>query len=368
MFSKDLLRRRIQEKRLALKRRCDEITLRGPTSILSEVKDITKCPNSVKDISKCPNSVKDITKCTDSVHTSPHTSMMARFRADQLADMIGNNKYHRVDWSCQPLDIKGATDLVVNDSPLLNDLETSQRQVIYNKIVQCQYAPVYLSHAHCHLCKTGLQRNLSRSVRVCPTCQMTTQTMKDSIIPIPQLRSKRTIVYNRCSLYRKYIMQFHANAPAIPRHLLDILHQKLFNVHILTSAKCRPTPIANILRQTQNTQWVSHAVRISRLMNKCRPILFTQSIIDRLVQRCEIINEYNATQLPEDCKSKFLNFDFITKQFLLMDEHKSLAVLFTAHKTKKVLERAENRLRCLCDTLNATNTFQMPWFVTYTSY
>jgi hypothetical protein len=334
MFTKDVLRNKLQEKRLALKRKREIIV------------------NSISSEQSTPTNDK----------MTPHEYLVQKYETERKRNVIKLNKFHRVDPTCQYVDIKAATALIKQYSDKSNDLITSQRQVLYNKIVHAPYSPVYLSPTHCHVCKTGLQRNSSSATRFCPNCLMVTQTIKDSISPIISKKTKRSISYNRCVLYRKYIMQFHVDAICIPREVLDTVAQKLFNIHILSRSKCRPTPIATILRETKHSTWVHHSVRISRLLNQQEPILFTQSIIDRLVRRCQLVERVTGKN------GKFINFDFLTRQFLYMDQEHHLASLITSHKTKLVLERSENRLRAICDILQ-TSTFDdndMPWFITYT--
>lgn len=268
------------------------------------------------------------------------------------------------DRLAREVDFAAASSLVRPEAAVVDINLDSQRQVIFNKIALRAYIPVYLAGDECTSCNTVLQRDERQNLRVCSGCAAATVRLVDSEHTASFRRPKRAVYYNRCSLYRKYLVQFHADAPPIPQEVIGLICRALFNIHILGTSKCRPTPVAAILRGTAHSAWAASAVRITRVINNDPPLILPPEIIDRLCERCAIIGE-----LKEDPagKCKFLNFEFLTKQFLCMENEIALAQLFIAHKTKSVLQRAEDRLAAYCRHIQQEQITDItPWFVTYT--
>lgn len=236
----------------------------------------------------------------------------------------------------------------------------SQRRVIHNKRTAGRYCPVYVNGSACLVCKGAMMMDTRQTIRTCTKCAIVSFRLEDSLVPTQAKKAVRLGYYNRCTLYRKYIEQFYEQAPPIPQVVISTICRELFNVHIMCTNKCRPTPVANILRMTNNSQWVSYAVKITRLINNDPPVVFSGDLINRLHLRCSILSSLDN---EDGLKCKFMNFEFLTKQFLCMENELQLAQAFHAHKTPEVLHRAENRLADYCARIPTPR--DMPWFVTF---
>jgi hypothetical protein len=108
-------------------------------------------------------------------------------------------------------------------------------------------------------------------------------------------------------------------------------------------------------------QWGAFSVQIARVINN-KPIIQIQtSLVDRLRERCSVL--VRVTEASP--RLKFMNFEFLTKQFLFMEKRPDLASFFHPHKTPSVLLQAEKMLHIACAKLNKNNNNKFEWFVTF---
>lgn len=169
----------------------------------------------------------------------------------------------------------------------------------------------------------------------------------------------RKQIYRRKPLYQRFLQQYNQTVPDIPQNIYDIILKDLFKTHVFSSTKCRPTPIIAILRKHKQVQWIPYALKISRILNNDRrDVYLPDTVIDRLLERFSEI----VTLTNEDKKEKFLNYEFLTHQMLLMDNKPHHAALFKCHKTEGVYERSMSRLHILVAQLELCDT-TFEWFV-----
>jgi len=159
--------------------------------------------------------------------------------------------------------------------------------------------------------------------------------------------------YNRVPLYTKFLRQYLRHDIEIDPKILNLLLKELFLTHSFHNTKCKPNVLVVILRKAGEHKWIPYAVTISRLLNRKNDSLFLEEEdITRLVDKfTEILTVFKQAH---GCK--FLNYDFITHQMLLMDGRRELASLFPCHKTPEVFFRSMKRLTTLCTTLKTIDT------------
>lgn len=168
--------------------------------------------------------------------------------------------------------------------------------------------------------------------------------------------------YDRSALYRKHLEQYTLFSSDIPTDVLDVVKRNLLSMHVMHPSKCKPATIAKLLKHAKLHSWSKHAVRICRQICGQQSGGLTPEIINGLVARFEVVSR--VYQKHNTLKCKFLNFDFLTKQFLYMDGMPRHAALFPFHKTRDVEERAEARLSRICDLVQQETDSCGNWFVT----
>ena len=172
--------------------------------------------------------------------------------------------------------------------------------------------------------------------------------------------STQNVGYDRAQLYRKHLEQYTGNGMLVPENVLDVVKLALHNIHVMRPSKCRPTTIVKILKDRGLPQWCKHAVRICRHICGRSSGELPSYLVEKLMARFHIlVRVYNKENAQ---RSKFLNFDFLTKQFLHMEGLGDVATLFQFQKTKEVELRAESRLSGLCE-LAAKETGDASWKV-----
>ena len=176
---------------------------------------------------------------------------------------------------------------------------------------------------------------------------------------------KRVIAYNRSKLYNEYLMQFSSTLDKIPDYIIKKIINNL-NLNIKPFHDYKPTPINNIIKKLNLHKYSKYAWKISKIINNETIPVFSETIIKALNERFEILLYYfKKFRNKKDGASKFINFEFLTKQFLHMENELNLASQLTIHKTPKVLYRAEERLKFYCDLINKEPTIKSKWYVTY---
>jgi len=241
-----------------------------------------------------------------------------------------------------------------------------EQSIIYSSVFGTNYKPRLLDRSMCLICSTKYIVNTMAAQTYCPSCGVTFSMYEDTLdnqhtrgkIGTTVETSQRQI-YRRPPLYKKFIQQYNEHMPEIPVSIYDTILRELFKTHTFDSSKCRPTPIIAILRKHKYTQWIPYALKISRILNNERSDLYLKE--DTIMRLMERFNEIIAFT-KEDKKEKFLNYEFLTHQMLLMDDKVDNAWLFKCHKTEGVYERSMSRLKRLISLLEQRDTV-FEWFV-----
>ena len=172
---------------------------------------------------------------------------------------------------------------------------------------------------------------------------------KDPNTGVTTPRATSEYHYVRSPLYKRYLKQFGQDVPTIPLETMRVLYKYLSNIHLQNSVRCRPTPVANILRTHGFAKWSSFSIRITKLFNgEPIPVLSTD-LIDRMVRRFAYIFHESSTT-----KQKLPSFEFITHLLLRIEGRPDLASSFVLHKTRAVLRRTASDLYVLMDRVHAS--------------
>jgi hypothetical protein len=212
----------------------------------------------------------------------------------------------------------------------------------------------------CSECNKLLIVDNIESTSICRSCGLTFANI-DFLEPEGIRIKKKDIEYERAPLYSKYLQQFSSFVMGqVPQEILETIFNQLYASHLLNRQRIKPTPIISMLKTNKLNDYVPFAYKISKIMNREEMVYLSDEIIQKLNRRFVVLTSLFKNTVQET--GKFLSFEFLTRQFLLMEGEKSLANNFSIHKTKQVLLRAEQRLEKYCKLLNSPS---QPWFVTY---
>lgn len=239
--------------------------------------------------------------------------------------------------------VERVAPLLVNDEADTRTKTQQRYNVFTNLFHQDQRIPSFIEHETCTLCNKDYVYIADECLLTCPGCGGTETVLSDFDANTVVVADTKNTPYERGPLYTKYLMQFYEHAPTPPPEVINIVYKHLSRVHVMLSTKVKPTPIAQILRNEKLQKWTSFAVRIAKMINQEPVITLTQSLIDRLVDRFNKVATTFATTKTLNRK-KIMNFEFLTKQFLHMEQRPDLADWFACHKTRSVLKQADNRL------------------------
>jgi len=266
------------------------------------------------------------------------------------------------------LEDKAFEEFVELVTPLLGEnttascLEKQQKHTVFLNVFHKDKAiPCFVERELCANCNKEFVLVSQESIVVCPECGDSEHLIycNSDFIENVDVKSNQ---YERGPLYRRYLMQFHENAPVPPPDVINIVYKQLSKVHIMLSTKVKPTPIAQILRDEKLQKWTPYSVRIAKYINNEPIVSLPQDLLERLVMRFEKITKV-FTVTKQKHRKKIMNFEFLTKQFLHMENRPDLAEWFACHKTRLVLKQADTRLRRCSKQLEETDK-EFKWNVT----
>lgn len=230
------------------------------------------------------------------------------------------------------------------------------QQIIFNRLFKKeQRSKKKGTQNQVYHCQCGADRlaNFTTGTLACSTCGHVQQMLLKNAPTTLGEEIEKNPEYNRVPLYTKFLRQYLRHDIEIDPQILNMLLKELFLTHSFHNSKCKPNILVVILRKAGKHKWIPYVVTISRLLNRENDNLFLdEHHITRLVDRFREI----LTVFKQAHGCKFLNYDFITHQMLLMDGHQDLASLFSCHKTPEVFSRSMKRLRSLCLTLQKVST------------
>lgn len=152
--------------------------------------------------------------------------------------------------------------------------------------------------------------------------------------------------------FRKWLSQFSQDAQPTPIHVMDVLYRELAHVHVIASAKCRPTHIATVLKMYGFKHELSSTIRITMECNGyVVPKLDTQTTERMIGRYAEII--FVETN---DCALQKSTFEFIcTLIFYAEGKPEYLSTIFI-QKSRNVLRLGDDRVVSLLRSLKANHT------------
>jgi predicted Zn-ribbon and HTH transcriptional regulator len=233
------------------------------------------------------------------------------------------------------------------------------RLVVSNRIIGRPTEQYFIDPDRCSKCKTQYVFNNITNINVCPSCGYTrdvlfisednsqdTLVTKDPGTGSVNAAEKTTTDYHyvRSPLYRRYLSQFSTDAPPIPTEIMRVLYKYLSNIHLQNSIRCRPTPVANILRTHGFSKWANMSIRITKVFNGEPVPSIPTDLIERLVHRFDLI--FHAASAR---KQKLPSFDFITNILLRIEGRVDLAQSFALQKTRTVLRKIYKDLSRVID-------------------
>ena len=239
---------------------------------------------------------------------------------------------------------------LVEEKNAANHLIKQQQQALFVNIFQSELSvPTFLAHETCIKCQSSLTISATECKQICGACG-TTKTYLYCSADYINDEINKTTGYERAPLYKKYLEQFHEATLDPPSSVLSLLYKELSKVHMMIRTKIKPTPISQILRLHGMHCWSHMSQRICKILNAEMVPKLSSGLIGSLVNRFSKVNESFAGVVSETRK-KILNFEYLTRQFLMMEDRLDLADCFSLHKTKEVLRNADKTLAMCCDML-----------------
>ena len=171
-------------------------------------------------------------------------------------------------------------------------------------------------------------------------------------------KKEHTKPVDRTQPYKKFLSQFAEDAPKTPEEVKNILYLNFVFIHVFNSSKCRPAPIATILKNNNLLEFVSYSNRIARELNNEPVPLLSLALIDILLLR---FKEINLASLSVPNFDKLPSFEILTHTFLRAEKRDDLANFFYTHKASNVLRTADIKLRELINACQLLPDRKTDW-------
>lgn len=231
---------------------------------------------------------------------------------------------------------------------------TETCNVIYRKYLLPDDVQVtcFVDTSRCKRCMETMVYQASTSLCVCPSCGFSQQIMQCESSELIEYKGRtRKNTYSRVPLYGKFVKQFSKASDPLDAKTLSSLLKHIRNKHSEYLKVAKPTPIANFLRSERMGSLMHCALRICKTLNAEPVPLFDDPLIDCLCDRFAILSAVLKDMDLKD-KKKIMNFEYITKQFLLMEKKKEMADCFLNHKTRDIVVEADLRIFLCCEHIN----------------
>ena len=249
------------------------------------------------------------------------------------------------------------------------------RMVIANRLLHRETEIFYNDQNVCQRCNCLYVFDHITNVNICSSCGSVFRVLfvledqsQDLLVgkdPISTQnknyeKSQQVSIYHRSPLYRRFLQQFSVNAPQIPLDIMSTLYQYLSNIHLQNSVRCRPTPVATILRANGFSKWASSAITISKMFNGEPVPRLSDVLIERLVHRFIIIFQVVNVH-TEKKKQKIPSFEFLTHILLFLENEPRLARSFKTHKTRDILLKTYTQFLELLESVKSSPLNDCDW-------
>jgi len=236
---------------------------------------------------------------------------------------------------------------------------------------------------HCVKCETMYECEPTLYLNICPCCKFTKRLLimaedrqsevicfKNQELPLllsnypEQIASRQTQdveapiletnakdernLAERRKAYREYVIQWEEHAPIIPEFVKMKLYERFNHIHMLNSLKCRPSAVANVLKEqgAGMIPYQMYAMKITKEFNGEEIPVLTLELVERC---CERFHQLSLAALSQDKIGKLPSVEILTHFFLRAEGRDDLARLFFTHKDYGPLRVTELKLRTLVD-------------------
>jgi hypothetical protein len=174
--------------------------------------------------------------------------------------------------------------------------------------------------------------------------------------------SSEKAIAKRVDDYRLYLSQWSEDTKNPPADVIRRVQSNLNAVHILHEHRVRkPTTIEAILRDNDMVEyaWMSDRIRMILLrrtvsgMRHTIPTL-SKATIERMVRRYEIV-------LRRTKNKKMMSMSYLSHQFLVQDNMRSVSTTFEVHRTRNVLNEKDRAYQAMCVDLEKDQVGGFSW-------
>ncbi len=272
-----------------------------------------------------------------------------------------HKKYNKVSRSEEIFRLKTNLLKPNNISSLVvvsNSTQIKTNEIFYqdpDRCSKCGKLYVFEPVSHLNICQSIRCKNVFRVLMAVEDKQTDIIAFKNQKLPLLLINYPETTVVkeqrnsiDRAKAYREYIMQYIDTSPPIPDFVKLKLYDNFNNIHLLNSLRCKPSSVANVLKNESKEfqQYVAFSNKIAKEFNGDAIPKLSLDLIEKLCIRFKQISEA-ALSIPDF--GKLPSVEILTHSFLRTEQRDDLAIFFQGHKDDKPLRLGDIRMRQLIE-------------------
>jgi hypothetical protein len=140
---------------------------------------------------------------------------------------------------------------------------------------------------------------------------------------------------NRSTQFRRYLSQFLEDSPAVPQDIFEYLFTHFKHNHLHPMVRCKPTPVASVLKCSPFRDFCYMNVKISRMYDGLEVPVISQKLLEEMVERYNIIIHLD---LGEFYKQKLNSFEFVAALIFFALGRFDLCKLIQQNKNRRFFD------------------------------
>lgn len=157
---------------------------------------------------------------------------------------------------------------------------------------------------------------------------------------------------NRSTQFRRYLSQFLQNGPEIPQDIFQYLFTHFKHNHLHPMVRCKPTPVAAVLKNSPFREFCYMNVKISRIYDGLEVPVISKELLEEMVERYNIIIHLD---IGEFYKQKLNSFEFVAALIFFALGRFDLCKLIQQNKNRRFFDFEDDAVQFIVSKAKEAN-------------
>lgn len=164
-------------------------------------------------------------------------------------------------------------------------------------------------------------------------------------------------VSNRSALFRRYLSQFLDDAPEVPLEVFHLLQSHLTHNHLHHTVRCKPTPVASILKNSDFKHLAYMAVKISRMHDGLDVPVISKDMLEDMVKRYNVVISMDIEKVHRE---KLYSFEFVSSLIFFALGRLDLCKMIQQNKNRCYFNFQDSTVQYIVAKASAANQ-ELDW-------